>query len=142
MHGRWYRIKHMKHIRRSDGSIGPYRRHSQLVNKGVITQFQMIQMIKSRRDVDGIFCLVSEHGHLLQGMHVACVLVTVSKLCSTSKYRLQNQQKRILDSCISRVARNMNLKERQDTLDSYLKLFEGCSEYTGFSTEGIRMLLT
>ena len=79
----------------------------------------MISMIKSCSDVDSIFRLLSDHGHLLEAMHVACVIVTVSKLITRT---LNNTQKEILDSHISRVARFMNLKERQDTLDGYLKL--------------------
>jgi hypothetical protein len=93
-------------------------------------------MIKSCRDVDGIFRLLSDHGHLLQAKHVACLMVTVSSL----KHRLNNQQKAILDRRISYVARFMNLKQRQDTLDSYLKLgFEG-GEYTGFSPMGMQQI--
>lgn len=101
--------------------------HSQMVNGRVITSLQMISMIKSCRDVNSIFLLLSEHGHILQAMHVACVIVTtVSKLI---KGRLNNTQKDILDSHISRVASFMNLQERQDTLDGYLKLgFEGDSK--------------
>ena len=108
----------MKHIGGVDRS-GYYRSHSQMVNKRVITSLQMISMIKSCSDVDSIFRLLSDHGHLLEAMHVACVIVTVSKLITRT---LNNTQKEILDSHISRVARFMNLKERQDTLDGYLKL--------------------
>lgn len=107
----------------------------------MVTVFNTISMIKSCRDVDGIFRLLSDRGHLLQAKHVACLMVTVSKLYSTRKHRLNNQQKAILDRHISYVARFMNLKQRQDTLDSYLKLgFEG-GEYTGFSPMGMQQML-
>ena len=121
MHGRWHRMKRLGHLGKVDES-GFYRSHSQIVNKRVITVLQMISMIQSCRDVDGIFRLLSDHGHLLQAMHVACLMVTVSKKCSTRRCRLDNRQKDILDRHISRVARFMNLKQRQDTVDSYFKL--------------------
>ena len=125
MHGRWHTLNALKHLGGVDKS-GFYRSHSQMVNRRVITSLQMISMIKSCKDVVSVFRLLSEHGHLLQAMHVACVIVTVSKLI---KGRLNNTQKSILDSHISRVASFMNLQERQDTLDGYLKLgFEGNSK--------------